>query len=140
MRIDRNNRTNVVKKEVKINSSRQGFSGSFGDAMERRSEEQLKEMIEDIKKKGAVLVTTKTYRDVVLYKKMIKEYLQSILQHMYNTKKNISFWQTQYFIMVETIDRKLEELTKAFVDEEIKNMNLAATIDEIQGLILDIYK
>ena len=116
------------------------FSQSFNHAKERRSEEQLKEMIEEIHKKGNRLVVTKTYGDVIAYKKMIKEYLESILKFMYNTKKDISFWQTQYFITVDTIDAKLEELTTALLKDETDNLNMAASIDEIQGLIVDIYR
>ena len=71
---------------------------------------------------------------------MIKEYLESILKFMYNTKKDISFWQTQYFITVDTIDAKLEELTTALLKDETDNLNMAASIDEIQGLIVDIYR
>ena len=83
---------------------------------------------------------TKTYIDVVNYKKMIKEYLESVLKYMYETKKDISFWQTQYFITVNTIDGKLEELTSAFLNGEMENINIAATVDEIQGLVVDIYR
>ena len=59
---------------------------------------------------------------------------------MYDTKKDISFWQTQYFVTVETIDAKLDELTSALLGEEKENLDVAATIDEIQGLIVDIYR
>ncbi|NRY67037.1 uncharacterized protein YaaR (DUF327 family) [Clostridium beijerinckii] len=97
-------------------------------------------MIDDIKKRGNRLVTTKTYVDVVMYKKMIKEYLESILKFMYETKKDISFWQTQYFVTVDTVDGKLEELTKALLSDEKDNINIASTIDEIQGMIVDIYR
>jgi uncharacterized protein YaaR (DUF327 family) len=97
-------------------------------------------MIEDIKKRGTKLITTKTYVDVVMYKKMIKEYLESILKFMYETKKDISFWQTQYFITVDTVDLKLEELTQALLNDEKDNINIASTIDEIQGMIVDIYR
>ena len=75
-----------------------------------------------------------------MYKKMIKEYLQSILKYMYETKKDISFWQTQYFITVDTVDNKLEELTKGLLSDEKDNINIASTIDEIQGMIVDIYR
>ena len=97
-------------------------------------------MVDDIKKKCNRFVITKTYADVRLYKKMIKEYLESVLQFMYDTQKDISFWQTQYFITVDTVDEKLEELTQAVLGEEKENMSIAATIDEIQGLIVDIYR
>ncbi len=59
---------------------------------------------------------------------------------MYSIKKDISFWQTQYFVTVETIDNKLEELTQMLLNEERENLDIASTIDEISGLIVDIYR
>lgn len=140
MEVRRINRKGIIQQDRKVLSEKKDFSQSFNHAKERRSEEQLKEMIEEIHKKGNRLLVTKTYGDVIAYKKMIKEYLESILKFMYNTKKDISFWQTQYFITVDTIDTKLEELTTALLKGETDNLNMAASIDEIQGLIVDIYR
>lgn len=133
-------RRGTVTSERKIVSEKKDFSRNFNQERHKRSEEQLNKMIDDIKKRGNKLVTTKTYVDVVMYKKMIKEYLESILKFMYETKKDISFWQTQYFITVDTVDSKLEELTNALLSEEKGNINIASTIDEIQGMIVDIYR
>ena len=140
MEIGRINRKNIISHDRKKVSERKDFSQSFNQERNRKSEEDLKKIIEDIHKKGNRLVITKTYADVIAYKKMIKEYLESILKFMYNTKKDISFWQTQYFITVDTIDKKLEELTEALLSSEVENINIAASIDEIQGLIVDIYR
>ncbi|MBU5455351.1 YaaR family protein [Caproiciproducens sp. MSJ-32] len=140
MEVGRINRKEPIKTERKVISERKDFSQSFNQAKQRKSEEELKKMIDDIHKRGNRLVITKTYGDVVAYKKLIKEYLESILKFMYDTKKDVSFWQTQYFITVETIDQKLEELTKALLNGEVENLNIAASIDEIQGLIVDIYR
>lgn len=133
-------RRGSVSSERKVVSEKKDFSQSFSRERERNSEEQLNKMIDDIKKRGNKLALTKTYVDVVMYKKMIKEYLESILKFMYDTKKDISFWQTQYFITVETIDEKLKELTSLLMSEERGNINIAATIDDIQGMIVDIYR
>lgn len=140
MEIGRVNRKSIINQERKIVSEKKDFSQSFNHARDRKSEEQLKKMIEDIHKKGSRLVITKTYGDVLAYKKDIKEYLESILKYMYDTKKDISFWQTQYFVTVDTIDKKLEELTESLLKGEMENLNIAASIDEIQGLIVDIYR
>ena len=140
MEIGRINRKELIKQERKILSTKKDFSQSFSQAKERKSEEELKQMIEDINKKGNRLVATKIYGDVIAYKKMIKEYLESILKFMYDTKKDISFWQTQYFVTVDTIDQKLEEITQTLLNNESDNLNIAASIDEIQGLIVDIYR
>lgn len=133
-------RRGTLTSERKIVSEKKDFSRSFSQERQKKSEEQLNKMIDDIKKRGSKLVTTKTYVDVIMYKKMIKEYLESILKFMYETKKDISFWQTQYFVTVDTIDLKLEELTKVLLSDEKENINIASTIDEIQGMIVDIYR
>lgn len=140
MEIRRVNSKSSIQTDKRITSNKRDFSQSFNQARDRKSEEQLKKMMEDIKKKGNRLVLTKTYGDVVAYKKMIKEYLESVLKYMYETNKDISFWQTQYFVTVDTVDAKLEELTKALLSDEKLNLDVAATIDEIQGLIVDIYR
>lgn len=140
MEISRVGRNSPVASDKKKVEGKKDFSQNFNFARDRRSEEQLKEMLEDIKKKGNRLTITKCYSDVKAYKNMIREYLQSVLRHMYNVKKDISFWQTQYFLTVETVDAKLEELTQLLLNQENENLNVAAMIDEITGLVVDIYK
>lgn len=69
MEIGRVTRGTINREERKTVSNRKDFSQSFNQAKERKSEEQLKKMVDDIKKKGNRLVITKTYADVRLYKK-----------------------------------------------------------------------
>lgn len=140
MEVGRVNSKRIVSQDRKIISEKKDFSQSYNQERNKKSEEELKKIIEDIHKKGNRLIITKTYADVLAYKKMIKEYLESVLKFMYDTKKDISFWQTQYFITVDIIDKKLEELTESLLNGEIENLNVATSIDEIQGLIVDIYR
>lgn len=140
MEISRLKSSSPVTMEKKQNTIKKDFAQSFNFAREHKSEQQLKEMHDKIKKKGNRLSITKCYVDVKAYKSMIKEYLTSVLSHMYSIKKDISFWQTQYFITVDVIDSKLEELTQMLLSEEKEKLNIASTIDEISGLIVDIYK
>lgn len=130
----------TVKTEKKIVSNNKGFSKNFNFAQQKKSQQQLKKMLNDIKKKGDRLAITKCYVDVLAYKRMIKEYLDSVLSYMYKVKQDVSFWQTQYFVTVETIDSKMEELTEMLLSQEKQNIDIASTIDEISGLVVDIYK
>lgn len=140
MEISRVGRNAPVQGEKKAISNKNEFSQSFNFSRQKRNEEQLQEMMDAIKKKGCRLVVTKCYADVKAYKNSIREYLKSVLEYMYGIKKDISFWQTQYFITVDTIDAKLEELTNSILNDEKENLNIASTVDEIAGLIVDIYK
>ena len=86
MEVGRVGSTRISKTEERRTlSGRKGFAQSFKQEREKKSQEQLKQMCDDIKKKGNRLVLTKTYADVRIYKKMIKEYLESVLQYMYDT-------------------------------------------------------
>jgi uncharacterized protein YaaR (DUF327 family) len=135
-----NNNKPVVNEDRRGIGNKKDFSQSFNFAQQKKDESQLKEMLENIKKKGNRLVLTKTYADVRSYKNLIKEYLKSVLDYMYTTKKDISFWQTQYFITTDIIDGKLEELTNLLLSEQKDNIKIASTIDEISGLVVDIYR
>lgn len=130
----------VVSEDKRSVGNKKDFSQSFNFARDRRSEEELRKMLEDIKKKGDRLAVTKCYSDVKAYKNLIREYLTSVLNHMYSVKKDISFWQTQYFLTVDAIDEKLQELTEMLLSNEKENLEIARTIDEIAGLVVDIYK
>ncbi|CDM68354.1 hypothetical protein CM240_1190 [Clostridium bornimense] len=140
MEIQRINSNTPVKRDKPSIGEKKSFAQSFSFAKEKKNDEQLKRMLDDIKKKGNRLAITKCYADVKSYKNMIKEYLESVLSYMYDVKKDISFWQTQYFITVDVIDNKLEELTQALLENQGENIDIASTIDEISGLIVDIYK
>ena len=63
----------------------------------------------EIKKTGEKLVATKCYGDVIQYKKLIKDYLKSVVDYIYDINKNTSFWDRNYFTTVKTINEKLEE-------------------------------
>ena len=65
MEIGRISGTKEVKTEDrKVVSSRKQFSQSFNQARERKSQDELKKMAENIKKRGNRWVLTKTYADV----------------------------------------------------------------------------
>ncbi len=140
MEISKIRRSTPVKQEGVSISSKGDFTRNFNFARQQKSEEELKQMFKNIKNKGNRLAVSKCYADVRAYKRAIKEYLESMLAFMYSVKKDISFWQTQYYVTVETVDKKLEELTAMLLSEEKENLDIAGTIDEITGLIVDIYK
>ena len=120
--------------------SKSSFSDTMNMAKKSKSVDELKQYINEIKKKGNRLVLTQTYADVKSYKNSIKEYLKSVLEHIYSLDKNMGFWETQYFTTVDVINSKLEELTTTILNEQKEVINVASTVDEIQGLLIDIYK
>ena len=85
------------------------------------------------------LAVTQNYTDVIKYKQVIKGYLKSIVDYVYDLNKNDSFWDKNYLTTVKTVNEKIEEITKELIYEQKENIDVAAKIDEINGLLIDIY-
>jgi uncharacterized protein YaaR (DUF327 family) len=125
--------------ESKNNKSKLDFSDSFNQTNKSKTKEELESYIKEIKSTGDRLVVTQNYTDVVKYKQVIKSYLKSIVDYVYTLNKKDSFWDANYFTTVNTVNEKLEEITKELIYEQKNNIDVAAKIDEINGLLIDIY-
>lgn len=116
------------------------FSDNLMKSYKSATKEELENYIKEIKTKGHRLAITKSYADVKNYKETIKKYLKAAVDYMYTLNKNLGFWENQYYSTVETINEKLEEITKELLKEEKETLKISSAIDSIQGLLVDIYK
>ena len=129
---------NPIMDTQKISRKNESFS-AFDDTYKQSQKQEIDVYINRIKNIGTQIISTQNYSDVVNYKKVIKEYLKEIVDYTYSLNKNTSFWEAQYYTTVETINSKLEELTKNVLSEQKYNIDIASSIEGIQGLIIDIY-
>lgn len=120
-------------------STKNDFSNTFSDSYKSSQKQDIDAYVNRIKNIGTQIISTQNYSDVVNYKNVIKEYLKEIVDYAYSLNKNTSFWQSQYYTTVETINSKLEELTKSVLLEQKYNIDIVSCVDSIQGLIIDIY-
>ncbi len=134
---DKNNIT-LNKKVVK--GKKDSFLKEMDSSLHNKSKKDLKELMDSIKKKGDRIVLTKTHGDVIEYKSLVKEYLNKVMDNMYELNKCSDTFNSRYYLTVETIDKKLKDLTDKVLGTEKDNISILTTIDEIQGLLLDVYK
>lgn len=125
--------------ENKLNKNKTDFNESFDQAHRFKSKEELDTYIKEIKSIGEKIIVTQNHNDVLQYKKVIKGYLKSVVDYMYSINKNTSFWDGNYFTTVNTINEKLEEMTRELIYEQKESIDLASKIEEINGLLIDIY-
>ncbi|MGL4802938.1 MAG: YaaR family protein [Cetobacterium sp.] len=139
MKIGKISTNRNIQVENKSSKSKLDFSDSFNQANKSKTKEELEAYIKEIKELGQKITITKEYPDIVKYKQTIKSYLKSIVNYVYDLNKKDSFWDTRYFKTVNIVNEKLEELTREFIYEQKENIDIAAKIDNINGLLLDIY-
>lgn len=130
---------NINTIENRGNKQKSSFNDSFNMANRFKSKEEIELYIKEIKSIGEKVVATQSYSDVINYKKAIKSYLKSVVDYIYSLNQNSSFWDGNYYKTVKIVDEKLESLTKELLYDEKENIDLATKIDEINGLLIDMY-
>lgn len=117
-----------------------GFSSSLDLANREFTEQRLKKMLEDIEKAGKRLLSTRGVSDAQEYRRRIQEYLSFILKNVYVLRKEPGPFNYGIHVRIEVINKKLDELTKDLIDEQRETIELADSIEEIRGLLVDVYK
>lgn len=135
-----NNLTPTQKNLIKGPKEAQSFSNAFDMAKREDSEQQLSQMLKNIERIGKRLQVSKSIEDVKEYKKQIEEYLSFIIANFYTLRRDYSITRGQIYTRVEVINKKIEELTSVLLQQQKDSIDIIARVDEIAGLLLDIYQ
>lgn len=104
--------------------------------------EELSLLIKRIQEKGRVLLNSPTYENLIDYKELVAIFIQYALKHIWQIEEKRSgrFAKTQkVHLILKRIDENLLILTEEVLKAEKDALKLASTIDEIQGLLIDLY-
>ena len=109
---------------------------------EQELQASLAVMMEDITQQGNKLSRKMDIRDMKLYRRMIKEFMNEIVTHSHSfSRENFLDKKGRHRVygMVKLIDQALDDLAEELMREEQDHLAILNKIDEIQGLILDIF-
>jgi uncharacterized protein YaaR (DUF327 family) len=115
------------------------FSSMMDMAKKENAEQYLKEMLEKITRLGEKIKSTPRLQDIREYKKNITEYLSFILKNYYKISKDYAMYSSTLLLRVEVINKKVDQLVAWFLEEQKNNIKLIKQVDEIQGLLVDLY-
>ncbi len=121
--------------------------GSFRFTLLSSIEEQqlrasLSVMMEDITQQGNKLGKRMDIRDMKLYRKMIKEFMNEIVSHSHKfSRENFLDKKGRHRVygMIKLVDETLDELAEELMKEEKDHLAILNKIGEIRGLLLDIF-
>ncbi|HBT50552.1 MAG TPA: DUF327 domain-containing protein [Petrotoga sp.] len=130
---------NISTSEVK---EKEGFFDVLVDTNLKISESELKSMIDNILKLGNYFVKSPTQANLRGYRNSIKDFLKRLEKHWYVIKNDLDFKNStpQLHMVAEVVDGKLMELTDMILKREKNTLLYASKIEQINGLILDLYK
>jgi len=102
---------------------------------------EFENLVQGITQQGEKFYKNPTLQELKLYKSMIKKFLKYVTDRMFAVEQHTGGkWKQKIYTIAKVIDSKLEALTKLVVSQQADNINLLSTLDEIRGLLIDLYK
>jgi uncharacterized protein YaaR (DUF327 family) len=102
---------------------------------------QFDELIDEIIKQGERFAKNPNQELLKIYKSMIKDFLKYVTDHMLQVEHHTGGKLKQkIYTVTKIIDQRLVQLTEYLLQKQAGNINLLSTLDEIRGLLVDLYK
>lgn len=131
------------KKQIRSKSPSEVSRSSFFEILEDVEEDKLDELLEQLIKKvisaGNELVRSPTQENFKNYRESIKEFLKVIEKRLYKVGRQISK-DIDLHVVGQEIDQRLEQIAKDLMEAEKGAIMLAARVQEIYGLLMDLYR
>lgn len=129
-----------VGKHKRVKES--SFAGELEKATSLNIKEKINSLLDKIDAQADKLSKSMDVGDLLEYKKLVSEFLRESVDSMVKFSKN-SFLDRRgrhrIYAIVKRVNKELEELTAEVLAKEKNNINILKKIDDIRGLILDIY-
>ena len=142
-------RVNQVQNINQINQPNkvQEADGSFKFTLVSHIEEQelqarLCIMLEEITQQGEKLKKRMDIKDIKKYRSMIQDFMNEIVSrsHVFSRENSLDRrGRHRVYGIVKMVNETLDELAKELINEEKDSILILGSIDEIRGMLLDLF-
>lgn len=104
--------------------------------------EKLENLLRDITEQGKKLTETLNIKELKRYKELVRGFLHEAVNKMYQLKEEAGWdrrGRHKIYTVVKSVDQELENLTGMMLTEQKDQVAILAKIDEIRGMLLDLY-
>lgn len=104
-------------------------------------QEKLKDLMTRIDEQGKRIAEHMDIRDMKQYRSMVKEFVNEVVNRSHKfSRENFLDRRGRHRVygMVKLVDRNLDDLASALVEDEKDHLAILGKVDEIRGLLLDI--
>lgn len=143
LRVNNSGQPNSLNLEIQPNTERKGtdFSNILSQTRQLQGQE-LEVFLKRLDTQGKKLSESMSVQDLVEFKNMVKRFLRSTLGKSRSMQEE-TIWdfrgQPKVMARVTRIDRALEELGTQILSSQAEPLKILAKIDEIKGLIIDLF-
>ena len=112
------------------------------NVQESELQEKLTHMMEEITAQGNKLAKKRDVRDMKKYRSLIKDFMNEVINRSHSfSRENFLDRRGRHRVygIIRLVDENLDALAQELVKDEQDHIAILARIDEIRGLLLDIF-
>ena len=105
-------------------------------------QERLTLMLEDITQQGERIKKRMDILDVKRFRMMIQEFMNEVVSRSHEFSRENSLdrrGRHRVYGIVKLVNQAIDELAQELIEEEVDALMILARIDEIRGMLLDIF-
>lgn len=143
IKIDQMQQVNQVENKQVAPESDGTFKFTLISNIEEQGlQERLSIMMEDITKQGKKIAKHMDVRDMKHYRALIKDFMNEIVNRSHKfSRENFLDKRGRHRVygIVKLVDETLDELATELIKDEKDNLTILEKVDEIRGMLLDIF-
>ena len=118
------------------------FKFTLASAIEDEDlQERLTHLLGKIDEQGKRIAEHMDIRDMKQYRALVKEFVNEVVNRSHKfSRENFLDRRGRHRVygMVKLVDKNLDDLAEALVEDEKDHLDILGRVDEIRGLLLDI--
>lgn len=123
---------------------KQDASSQFKDLLNKsdqpHDDRRLQELYDSVEIAAGNLIESTALETLKEYRKRVKDFLQQVLLQSREVSRINSGVHDDPLVIVRIIDEKMDQLAAIVIGEEIESGRVAKMIDEIKGILVDLYR
>lgn len=118
------------------------FREKLSEINHQEIKERLDKLFTIIDEQGQRLKKSLDKNDLMEYKKRVKDFLRILNKEFSRAKQSFSWdrrGNMKTYTIIEKIDNNLDSLKELFMEEQADALKVLKRVDEIRGLLMDLY-
>ncbi len=140
-RVGRRDSSQRKKTGTRVNLKHSVFFSTLQEYEAKKVEGSLEDFIAAVDEAAQNLLKERTLANLRRYREAVREFMKKVVAGSYQVKGSHR-WDgrgRKVFYLIEKVNHSLESLATMVLQKQTGTMKLMAALDEIRGLLLDLY-
>lgn len=118
------------------------FGKTLREISQKGYQEDLEKLIREVDKMANKLACSRTLNDLKNYKRAVQNFLNETIKKAYIAQDEASWdpmGRQKLYVLVKKVDENLEEISRQVLSEQKDSLDILKKLDEIRGMLVDMY-